>query len=70
MLEHSIANWLSSVSSALVAQIAKHPCSELWRVAILCELAGGSNGTGGVMLGAVVSKVLVSWCPVVAEVFL
>ena len=25
---------------------------------------------GGVMLGTVVSQVLVSWCPVVAEVFL
>ena len=43
----------------------------MWRVlSILCELAGGSNGTGGVVLGAVVSQVLVSWCPVVAEVFL
>ena len=39
-------------------------------MSILCELAGGSNGTWGVMLGTVVIQVLVSWCPVLAEVFL
>ena len=37
---------------------------------ILCEWAGGLNGTRGMMLGNVIIQVLVAWCPVVAEVIL
>ena len=66
MLEHSIAKCLSIVSSALVVQRETHSCSELscvsWTV--------GKMVQGGMMIGTVVSQVLVSWCPVVAEVFL